>query len=280
MPTEPLGPDKPDPSPARWAHAADPGLFGPGSVTWKVNREGVLLLGGGRALLLQVAHPSIAAAVDAHSRYDADPWGRLLRTLRVVTRITFGDAATSEEAARALRRGHGFIEGTRSDGTGYRATQPDLLLWVWATLLQTSLLVYTRYVGDLTPAEIEGFYAEQQRFAVVCGVPEGHWPVGYEDFAAYFDGMVEVGLEVGPEARRIADGVLLPRVPAPLSLASRPSFELLRMTTTGLLPPALRDDYGLAWGPLRERAFRLSTAGARRAVGILPPGLRQLPVPA
>ena len=281
MPTKHPGRDKAASSPpARWGHAADPGLFGPGSVTWTVNREGVLLLGGGRALLLQVAHPSIAAAVAAHSSFDADPWGRLLRTLQVVTRITFGDAATSEEAARALRRGHGFISGTRPDGTGYRATEPDLLLWVWATLVQSSLLAYTCFVSDLTPSEIEAFYAEQQRFAVACGVPEGHWPDGYEAFADYFDGMVESGLEVGPQARRIADGVLLPRVPVPLALPSRPSFELLRLTTTGLLPPSLREQYGLAWGPLRERAFRLSTAAARRGVGILPAKLRQLPVPA
>ena len=264
----------------RWGHAADPGLFGPGSVTWKVNREAVLLLGGGRALLMQVAQPSIAAAVAAHSRYDVDPWGRLVRTLRVVTLITFGDGATSEAAARSLRSVHASIGGTRTDGSRYRATQPDLLLWVWATLVQSSLLVYTRYVGDLTPDEIEGFYAEQQRFAVACGVPEGHWPVDYEAFATYFDEMVETELRVGPEARAIADAVLRPPVPAPLSLPTRPTFELLRLTTVGLLGPSLRRGYGLDWGPLRERAFRLSTAAARQTVGALPAKLRQLPVPA
>jgi uncharacterized protein (DUF2236 family) len=194
--------------------------------------------------------------------------------------MTFGDAATSDAAARALRRVHGSIGGARPDGTGYRATEPDLLLWVWATLVQSSLLVYTRYVADLTPSEIEAFYAEQQRFAVACGVPEGRWPAGYEGFAAYFDEMVASGLEVGPQARGIAEEVLLPRVPVPLALPSRPSFELLRLTTTGLLPPALREQYGLAWGPMRERAFRLSTAAARRGVGIVPAKLRQLPVPA
>jgi uncharacterized protein (DUF2236 family) len=269
-----------DSPPVRWGRVGDPGLFGPGSVTWKVNREGVLLFGGGRALLLQVAHPSVAAAVAEHSRYDVDPWGRLLRTLRVVTLITFGDGATSERAARDLRRVHAAIAGTRADGTVYRAAQPDLLLWVWATLVQSSLLVYTRYVGDLTPAEIESFYSEQQRFAMACGVPDGRWPEGYEAFAAYFDGTVGDGLAVGAQARRIADAVLRPRVPAPLALPMRPSFELLRLTTIGLLPPSLREDYGLAWGPVRERGFRLATAGARRAVGTLPPKLRQLPVPA
>ncbi len=249
-------------------------------MTWRVAREAVLLLGGGRALLLQVAHPSIAAAVAAHSRYDVDPWGRLLRTLRVVTLITFGDGATSATAARSLWRGHAAIAGTRADGSSYRATEPDLLLWVWATLVQSSLLVYTRFVGDLTPAEIERFYAEQHRFARVCGIPGGYCPVGYEAFAAYFDGMVESGLDVGSEARGIADAVLLPPVPAPLALPSRPSFELLRLTTVGLLPPSLRAAYSLPWGPRRERAFRLSTAAARRTVALVPPRLRQLPLPA
>lgn len=264
--------------PVRRADESDPGLFGPGSVTWKVNQEGALLLGGGRALLLQVAHPSVAAAVDAHSRYDADPWGRLLRTLRVVTLITFGDSATSSAAARALRSVHTSIGGTRTDGVGYRATQPDLLLWVWATLVQTSLLVYTRYVGELTLAEIEAFYAEQQRFAVACGVPDGSWPVDLEAFAAYFDGMVESGLHVTREARRIADAVLLPPVPAPLALPARPSLELLKLVTVGLLPPSVRDAYELPWGPHRERGFRMASAAARRTVGTLPARLRRLPM--
>lgn len=247
-------------------------------MTWQVNREGALLLGGGRALLLQVAHPSVAAAVDAHSRYDVDPWGRLLRTLRVVTLITFGDSATSAAAARALRSVHASIGGTRTDGVGYRARQPDLLLWVWATLVQTSLLVYTRYVGELTLAEIEGFYAEQQRFAVACGVRDGSWPADFEAFAAYFDGMVESGLHVTPEARRIADAVLLPPVPAPLTLPARPSFELLKLVTVGLLPPSLRNAYGLPWGPHRERGLGLATAAVRRTVDALPGRLRRLPM--
>jgi uncharacterized protein (DUF2236 family) len=274
----PDGHDETAPAPVRWGHAADPGLFGPGSVTWRVNREAIQLLGGGRALLLQVAHPSVAAAVATHSRYDADPWGRLARTLRVATLITFGDTATSAAAARGLREVHGFIGGTRPDGVPYQATQPDLLLWVWATLLQSSLLVYTRYVGDLTPAEIEAYYAEQQRFAVACGVPEGRWPAGYEAFAAYFDSTVQSGLAVTPEARRIARDVLNPPVPVALALPTRPTFELLKLTTVGLLPPSLRAAYSLDWGPLRERAFRMSGAALRRLVITLPPGTRQLPM--
>src|SRR3712207_5546454 len=119
--------------------SADEGLFGPETVTWRVNREAVLLAGGGRALLLQVAHPSVAAGVVQHSDYDVDPWGRLYRTLDLVTRITFGRPATSEKAAKRLRTAHGAVRGERDDGASYRALDPDLLLWVWATLVETSL---------------------------------------------------------------------------------------------------------------------------------------------
>ena len=78
---------------------SDVGLFGPGSLTWRVNREGVLLLGGGAALVLQVAHPLVAAGVEEHSNYREDPWGRLYRTLDLTTKIVFGSTTEAEEAA-------------------------------------------------------------------------------------------------------------------------------------------------------------------------------------
>src|SRR5436190_14118997 len=112
---------------------------------WRVNGEWALLLGGGRALILQVAHPLVAAGVAQHSGYREDPWGRLYRTLDVTTRIVFGDAATSRAAARELRAVHARVRGRADDATPYDARDPDLLLWVWATLVDTSLLVYTRY---------------------------------------------------------------------------------------------------------------------------------------
>ena len=87
------------------------GLFGPDTVTWRVNREAVLLAGGGRALLLQVAHPLVAAGVVEHSRFEADPWGRLYRTLDLTTKIVFGDAAVSAEASRRLRARHASVHG-------------------------------------------------------------------------------------------------------------------------------------------------------------------------
>src|SRR5919199_1643452 len=139
---------------------SDAGYFGPGSVTWRVNREGVLLVGGGAALVLQVAHPLVAAGVAQHSNYREDPWGRLYRTLDITTRIVFGSTRTAEGAAAQLREMHGRIRGASASGGGrypagtrYSARNPELVMWVHATLVRTSLDVYQLYVRPLTIAE-------------------------------------------------------------------------------------------------------------------------------
>jgi uncharacterized protein (DUF2236 family) len=257
---------------ARDAHAAS-GLFGPDTVTWRVNREAVLLAGGGRALVLQVCHPSVAAGVEQHSDYDTDPWGRLYRTLDLTTKITFGGAETSDRASRQLRGVHAHVHGERADGQHYDARDPDLLLWVWATLVESSLLVYTRYVGPLRIADIHRFYSEQQRFAAACGVPEGHWPDTYPDFMDYFHATVEDELHPTDDSRRIVDSVIRPQVPLPV----RPVFELMNLATVGLLPPVLRERLGLSWGPGRERMLAASQAVIRRTLPLLPSLLREFP---
>jgi len=250
------------------------GLFGPDSVTWRVNREAVLLAGGGRALLLQVGHPLVGAGVEQHSDYAGDPWGRLYRTLDLTTRITFGDAADSEKAARRLRGAHRRVNGEAADGTHYDARDPDLLLWVWATLVQTSLLVYQRYVGPLSHADIARYYAEQQRFAVACGVPEGHWPATVAEFTDYFDTTVNDALTVSEDSRTIARSVLNPALP----FAVRPVVGgLLNLMTVGLLPPVLRERFELEWGPRREALLRASASTIRRALPLLPSLLREFP---
>lgn len=249
------------------------GLFGPDTVTWRVNREAVLLAGGGRALVLQVCHPSVAAGVEQHSDYDTDPWGRLYRTLDLTTKITFGSAETSDKASRQLRGVHAHVHGTRSDGKPYDARDPDLLLWVWATLVESSLLVYTRYVRPLPIGDIRRYYSEQQRFAVACGVPEGHWPDSYPEFMDYFHTTVSDVLHPTEDSRRIVNSVVRPEAPLPL----RPVFELLNLATTGLLPPVLRQRLDLPWGPNRERLLAASTVAIRHTLPLLPSLLREFP---
>ena len=249
------------------------GMFGPETITWRVGREAVLLVGGGRALLLQVAHPLVAAGVEQHSSYVSDPWGRLYRTIDVTTKIAFGDRRTSRDAAAALRRVHGRVVGTTSDGTPYAANRPDLLLWVWATLLDTSLLVYRRYVGHLADAEVERYYEEQKRFALACGVPDGAWPDRYAAFRGYFEATVADELRPTDDSRRIAAAVLGAGVPLPL----RPVSAALNLATVGLLPSTLRERFGFEWGPARQALLEASSFTLRRAIGLLPSPLRQLP---
>lgn len=256
----------------------DHGLFGPESVTWRVNRQAVLLLGGGRALLLQVAHPSVGAGVEQHSGYREDPWGRLFRTLDVTGRIVFGDTETAAEASRQLAGVHRHVRGTVADGrtagADYDAADHDLLLWVWATLVEGALLMYTRYVRPLKVADVERYYEEQKRFLVACGAPAETAPPTFPDFMAYVDHMVEDVLEVTPAAREVAHSVLRPRqLPLPL----RPVFDALNLATVGLLPANLRADYGLGWGPQRERLLAASTTVVRRLMPVLPSLVREMP---
>jgi uncharacterized protein (DUF2236 family) len=259
------------PAPAR------KGLYGPDDVTWRVNREMILLAGGGRALLLQVAHPLVAAGVAQHSSYREEPWARLVRTLDVTTRIVFGDARTSRQAARGLQAAHRRVRGMADDGTPYDARDPRLLLWVWATLVETSLAIYTRYVAALTDQEVERYYAEQQRFGQATGIPPERFPATYADFVAYFERMVARELRVTDAARDVADSVLRPRVPVPLRPAAWPASELLNLVTVGLLPAPLREAYGLDWGRRRAAMLAVSTAAVRRLLPLLPSLMRQFP---
>jgi uncharacterized protein (DUF2236 family) len=248
-------------------------LLGPDTVSWRVNREGVVLAGGGRALLLQVAHPQVAAGVEQHSDYQSDPWGRLFRTLDTTFKITFGDARTSDRAAARLRGRHRTVRGTDDEGAAYDARDPALLLWVWATLVETTQVVYERCVEPLSPAERERHYEEQQLFALACGIPDGYWPGDLAAFEDYYATMLFDELRVTPAARAVAHAIANPRVPAPL----RPAMAPNTLLTAGLLPPRLRADYGFDWGPGRERLLDLTLTGLRLSGRVTPRPLRHAP---
>lgn len=253
--------------------ARDEGLFGPGTVTWRVNREGVLLAGGGRALLLQVAHPLVAAGVAQHSSFRERPWDRLYGTLDLTTRIVFGDGAESERASRRLRGLHSKVRGVAPDGRPYDAGDPALLVWVWATLVESAMLVYRRCVAPLPAADAAAYYAEQQRFAGACGVPQGACPPDLPAFVDYFERTIARDLEVGEDAREIARAVLRPPLPAPL----RPVAAPLGPLTVGLLPPRVRELYGLPWDGRREALLDGAGLALGAAVRLLPHAARDFP---
>jgi len=259
---------------------SDPGPFGPESITWRVNREGVLLLGGGAALILQVAHPLVGAGVAEHSNYREDPWGRLYRTLDLTTAIVFGSTAQAREASERIRNVHKRVHGvTKEDGgkypagTSYSANDPKLGMWVHATLVDTAMQVYTAYVGSLSHAEKLRYYEEQKRLGVMFGVPIEEQPESLAGFYEYFERMVEEELAVTSALVDVVDATMRP----PLPFVARPLVEGLNMATVSLLPPRLRDELGLELGQNRRRLVHASRAVIRHALPILPRLFREFP---
>ena len=258
----------PKPAPGR---PGDPGLFGPGSMVWRVNGETAMLLGSGRALLMQIAHPMVAAGVADHSDFEADGFDRLWRTLDAVLTVAFGDAEQALAAADRVGGIHGRVAGSRG-GRTYSALDPELLLWVHATLVDTALVTYERFVGPLPRDDVGRYYEEMKRFAGAFGVPGEILPLDLPAFRRYLEEAL-AALEVTPEARRLADGILAP--PAPVALA--PVRGLLRASTVGLLPGSLRAGFGLAWGPARDRALGLAAGAFRRTLPALSSKVRRWP---
>ncbi len=256
------------------------GLYGPDTITWRVNREAVLLAGGGRALLLQVAHPLVAAGVEQHSNYREDPWGRLYRTLDLTTKIVFGDTETAEEAAERIRNVHQRVKGRTTEdagrypkGTPYDANDPELLMWVHATLVHTAMQVYSAYVGTLSHAEKLHYYEEQKRLGEMFGVPIEEQPESLPDFYEYFERTVEEELAVTSALVDVVDATMRP----PLPFVARPLVEAINLATVSLLPAKLRDELGLELGPNRRRLVSASRAVIRRALPILPRLFREFP---
>ncbi len=252
------------------------GLFGPGSVTWQVDREIAVLIGSGaRALLMQVAHPLVAAAVADHSRYRADPLGRLRATLDAIYTFAFGDRATALGAVEGVTRLHNAVRGVAPDGRPYSALEPDLLLWVYATLIDSSVLAYETFVAPLSPARREQYYAEFRRAGLFWGIPAECFPPSLFELRAWMTELMASG-EVGVTAqgRSVGRFILQPNawwLPPPLALP-------LQLITIWLLPPPLRDGFGFRWNPRRERLMQVVAGSSRLMVPRLPRVLRDLPI--
>jgi uncharacterized protein (DUF2236 family) len=224
-------------------------------------------LGGGAAVLLQVAHPLVACGVVDHSGYDRNLWRRLVRTLQALYLISFGDRHEAEQAGAAVQAVHARVHGrTREQlgpfptGTPYSATDPELMCWVHATLVYSSLAAYERFVEPLTPEERERYHAEMNLVARIFGAPGEALPGSYREFCAYFEGELRSdAITVTRPAREVADVILAAPLPAPLRLLA-PAH---RLATARILPAELRREYGLRWTPLRELALPLAGASVR-----------------
>jgi uncharacterized protein (DUF2236 family) len=254
------------------------GLYGPESEAWKLNREAMLLLGAGpRALLLQLAHPLVAAGVADHSDFRADPWRRLQGTLRSYLTIVYGTATSARAEIRRLNGLHRSITGP-----GYHARDPDLSLWVHATLVDSTIVVADRWLEPLSRDRRRRYYRETLAIGRAFGIPADRLPADLETFEAYVADAIAPDGPVHPTAvaRDLADAVLHPPLgPVIPALAGLPpvAYAWTLWPSLDLLPPSVRAEYGFRWGSL-ERAVSAWLITAWRAWRpILPSGFRQMP---
>jgi uncharacterized protein (DUF2236 family) len=257
------------------------GYYGPGSISWRVVREAALLFGGNCAVLMQLAHPLVAAGVNEYSAYRSDPYGRFMRTLTLTQTIVFGTKTEARQAAQTINQRHQKVRGTLdtaagsyADNTPYQARDPDLLLWVHATLIDTILRLYPMLIAPLAPAEQEQYYLESLQAVRLLGLPREHCPPTLAAFNDYMRMMLESDrLAVTPAAKELAALVLHPPAPAVVW----PFFEATANITIGLLPPRLRAMYGYRWGRGQQMLFDLWVRQTRRMLRYLPPWLREFP---
>lgn len=258
------------------------GFYGPGSMMWRINREAVLLGSGPAALLLQIAHPHVAEGVAQHSDFAAAPFRRLEATVHTTMGLVFGDGPRAERAIDRLNGVHARVRGEAADpvarevvGAAYRALDPDLLLWVQATLIMTSVRAYERWVGPLTADERERFWAEARSVGVRIGIPLSRSPADWPAFERYWERMLapDGPVQVTPTALSLAPMIVRPPIP----LVPGPLLDLAALPGLALLPERIRAGFGLAWGPGRETVAAAAAVGLRTWVRLMPPGWRAMP---
>ena len=237
----------------------------------EVNRERVLLVGGQRALVMQLAHPLVAAGVDDHSDFPAAAFRRLRRTLDLSLALIYGDPSEAGRAAASIRAVHDRVVGDR-EGVPYAANHPALLVWVNATLVDTTLVTYERFVRPLSEGQRARYYGESLEAASGFGIPADAMPRDLAAFRRYMDGMLEGSeLRATPSGARLVGDVLRP----PLAIPLRPPAALLRRVTLALLPERIREMFGLRSGQVERSALGAMSAASRAALPWIPPILRE-----
>jgi uncharacterized protein (DUF2236 family) len=233
-----------------------------------ISSEGILLAAGGRAVLLQIAHPAVGAGVVGHSDFANNALGRLHGTLAYVYAVATGTEADAASVRRIVNRAHAPVRGP-----GYSAMDPDLQLWVAATLYDSAIDMYERAFGALDEGDAERVYREYAVLGTALQMPAALWPADRAAFREYWASTLE-RLEVDESVREVRelllDGSVLP-------WWARPAMPLVERITTGLLPPRVRELYGTGWDAHDARRFERSLSRMLRVYRRLPSGIRRMP---
>lgn len=247
------------------------------SILRRIHGERVLLAGGQRSLVMQLAHPLVAAAVADHSDFPERALERLNRTLDLTLSLVQGSQEKADRAAAHIRSVHRRVTGVAETGgrkRPYRAGDLNLLLWVHSTVVDTTMLVYRHFVGPLSAREQRTYYESMKEPARLLGVPDRVLPPDLQSFRTYMRDMVD-----GPElhateaGRSLVASVLRPRV----RLSLRPATEAARLVTLALLPERIRDLFGLEAGPTARLTLALTSRTSRAILPLLPTSIRTFP---
>jgi uncharacterized protein (DUF2236 family) len=252
------------------------GFFGPGSISWKVNRESAVFLGAGRAALLQLAHPWVAAALGQHSNLLHQPVGRFHSTFRVIYTMLFGTRAQATEAAKQLYRRHSGIRGElpqaigrHAKGEHYEANEVTALVWVYSTLVDSAILAYEFVLPPLSPPAREQYYAESKRMASLFGIPEEALPRDWAAFVRYNEEMF-ASPQLGCDSNALALGK---SVLSGVGTWLRPPYWYQALTAFWM-PPRLRAAFELPFGGREQDAARQTRQWLPRLYPYIPGRLR------
>jgi uncharacterized protein (DUF2236 family) len=246
----------------------DAGLFGPGSVSWRIHHDPSQLVGGIRALMLQSLHPEVMLGFHGTTGAREDPWGRLMRTANYVNVVVFGTRAEAETASARVRQVH----------RGLGLDRPEWLLWVHNAAVDSWLSAYRVSGGPLTPDEADAYVAEQVRAAVLVGCEEAAVPRDVEGLAAYLE-QIRAELEVTPAAREAVRGVLWPPMSTRVqwTTPARPAWTVAAGIAFGLLPRWARRMFALPGLPTTDLAAAVSARLLRTGLVALPESRRTSP---
>src|SRR4051794_10649242 len=274
-------------APGRAAAAEDAdGFFAAGSAVRRLHRERLVLFSGVRALLMQACDPLAVVGFQRHSVIFDDPRLRLLRTDERMSRIYFGTRDEAEETGRVVQAMHRRVRGRTPSrygpvpkGTPYAASDPDLGLWVLATLADSALVYYERIFGSLPTEERERYWSEYRRVGELLGLPPDSMPASCEGLRQYVGGRLADGsLWISDERRELAVRMTLePPYTGLLRTAAIPLTEAVRLISVGLLPAEVRSLFGFGWDPGREALLRSALLQLRVGSRLWPEAVRLHP---
>ena len=254
-------------------------MFGPGSVTWRVHEEPILYLAGLRALYLQALHPRAIAGVVQNSDYKADPWGRLLRTVKYVGTVVYGTTEQAVAAGRRVRAVHQrLVAADPRTGEQFRIDDPELLLWVHISEIESFVDTAKRSGAPLSPGDVDRYYYEQRRAAALVGLDPHQVPGSAAQVKEYYRS-IRPKLGMTKDSAETLAFLTVPPMPWKLSFSPvRLGYGVVAATAFGLLPPWARRLYGMPGLPTTDVSATVSVRTLRFALKALPRNIFEGPI--